>query len=217
MKVLLIAKEGDKYGIQAGEFITSNFPGSTVILGKRGAPFPEAFQNWEGDLIISYLSPWIIPQFLLEKAKFASINFHPGSPAYPGIGCTNFALYNNEKEFGITCHHMLKKVDTGSIIEVSRFPILENDSVWTLTQRCYAAISALFFKVMNELMKSGKLPESKETWQREAYKRVELNALCKITLDMDEAEVNRRIRATTYPNMPGAYLELYGNRFNFAG
>lgn len=217
MKVLLIAKEGDTYGMQAGEFIQANFPGSTVLLGKRGESIPELFHTWQGDLIISYLSPWIIPQFLLEKAKFASINFHPGSPSYPGIGCTNFALYNNEKEFGITCHHMLKKVDTGTIIEVSRFPILETDSVWTLTQRCYAAIAALFFKVMNELKMSGQFPVSNETWQREAYKRVELNALCKITVDMDEAEVKRRIRATTYPNMPGAYIELFGNRFNFAG
>jgi methionyl-tRNA formyltransferase len=215
MKILIIAKEGDAYGIKAGEYISTHFPGSTVLFGKRGDAIPELFKTWEGDLIISYISPWIIPQYLLDRAKFASINFHPGSPSYPGIGCTNFALYNSEKEFGITCHHMLKKVDTGNIIAVSRFPILENDSVWTLTQRCYAAISELFFAVMNELRATGKFSVSNENWTREAYKRVELNALCKITLDMDEAEVKRRIRATTYPNMPGAYIELYGKRFNY--
>ena len=215
MKILFIAKANDAYGSKAAEQLKVNFPNATIVLGKRGEAMPQQFNSWEGDLIISYLSPWIIPQFLLEKAKVASINFHPGSPAYPGIGCTNFALYNQEKEFGITCHHMLKKVDTGNIIAVSRFPIFESDSVLTLTQRCYDAIYELFLLVMDELKTNNELPHSTEKWTREAYKRVELNELCRITVEMTEAEVKRRIRATTYPNMPGAYIELYGHRFNF--
>ncbi len=215
MKVLFIAKENDDYGRKAGAYILKQYPDSVLVFGKRGEPMPEAVNNWQGDLIISYLSPWIIPPNLLEKAAFASINFHPGSPDYPGIGCTNFALYNQEKEFGITCHHMLKKVDTGNIIAVSRFPIHENDSVWTLTQRCYSAISELFLTVMNDLKDRGVFMESSENWTREAYRRKELNELCRISPEMSEEEINKRIRATTFPNMPGAFIELYGKRFIF--
>jgi methionyl-tRNA formyltransferase len=216
MKVLFIAKESDIYGAKAAEYIQTNYTDALIVIGKRGEPAPSLFSSWKGDLIISYLSPWIIPQDLLERASFASINFHPGSPDYPGIGCTNFALYNGEKEFGITCHHMLPKVDTGTIIAVSRFPIEEQDSVWTLTQRCYVAIFELFIQVMNELKVNGNFAKSGENWTRVAYKRKELNELCRITLDMDEQEVIRRIRATTFPNMPGAFIELYGKRFNYS-
>lgn len=215
LKVLFIAKENDAYAEKAMAFLSSLYPSAISVTGMRGSELPAAIANWKGDLLISYLSPWIIPAEVLENAQLASINFHPGSPAYPGIGCTNFALYNNEKQFGITCHHMLPKVDTGNIIAVSYFPIEQNDSVWTLTQRCYSAISELFVKVISELHESGKFAVSPEKWQRVAYRRVELNALCKITNDMSEEEVNRRIRATTFPNMPGAYIELYGHKFNY--
>ena len=44
-------------------------------------------------------------------------------------------------------------------------------------------------------------------------KRKELNALCEITPDMDEQEIKRRIRATSFPGMPGAYVILCGEKF----
>ncbi len=65
--------------------------------------------------IISFVSPWIIPENLLNSAQKAAINFHPGPPDYPGTGCYNFALYEGTKKYGVTAHHMEKKVDTGNI------------------------------------------------------------------------------------------------------
>ncbi len=35
---------------------------------------------------------------------------------------------------------MLDKVDTGKIIGVKRFSILENDTVFSITQKCYLLI-----------------------------------------------------------------------------
>lgn len=84
--------------------------------------------------MISYLCPWILPEHLLERAKVASVNFHPGPPEYPGIGCTNFAIYNQEVIFGMTCHHMATRVDTGKIVAVRRFPLFPTDTVLSLTE-----------------------------------------------------------------------------------
>src|SRR4030095_109021 len=100
-----------------------------IVYSERSQPFPQDLHNWKGDLIISYLSQWIIPQLLLEKAAVAALNFHPGPPEYPGIGCTNFAIYDNVDEFGVTCHHMAARVDTGKIIAVKRFPVYESETV----------------------------------------------------------------------------------------
>lgn len=213
--VLFFGKQGDVFCGMAEKLVRTNFKNLQVHIGKRGEPFPEAAQEWQGDYVISYLSPWIIPEAVLQTAKVASINFHPGPPEYPGIGCTNFAIYNGEKQFGITCHHMAAKVDTGNIIAVKRFPLYPADSVLSLTQRCYGYILTTFYEVMQHVIEGTPLPQSEETWQRKPYKRKELNELCRVTLDMEQAEVERRIRATSFPNAPGAYLEYQGKRFIF--
>ena len=186
-----------------------------VVLGERGEPLPHSCFDWEGDVLISYLSPWVIPARLLRKARIAALNFHPGPPEYPGIGCTNFAIYHGAREYGVTAHHMEEKVDTGRIIAVRRFPIFDDDTVFTVTQRAYEHLAVLFQSVFTQLTSSGTLPESHEKWARKPYARRELETLCKITLGMSREDIERRIKATTYPGMPGAYVEIYGHRFEY--
>jgi methionyl-tRNA formyltransferase len=151
----------------------------------------------------------------LENAGKAAINFHPGSPEYPGIGCTNFAIYDEAPEFGITCHHMAEAVDTGPIIEVRRFPLLPGDSVLDLTLRCYENILECFIDILENILLARSLPESKENWTRAPYTRRELNDLCRIDTEISEREMHRRIRATVFPNAPGPYIELHGVRFDY--
>ena len=198
MKVLFIGKEGDSYSKTAADFIQLHFKNSVVVFSKRTDPFPMYLQQWEGDLIISYLAQWILPDSILQKAGKAAINFHPGPPEYPGIGCTNFAVYNKEKEFGITCHHMLAKVDSGSIIAVRRFPVFENDTVYSITQRCYTEILHLFYKLISDVLTNQPLPQSSEIWKRKPYTRKQLNELCELKAGMDKDEIDLRIKATTY-------------------
>lgn len=214
-KILFIGKKNDFYCERAQEFIKLHFPDSSILIGKRGDIFPEDVGWWRGDYIISYLSPWVIPESLLKRAEKASINFHPGPPEYPGIGCTNFAIYNNEKTFGITCHNMNPKVDTGKIIAVRRFRCFDTDSVYSLTQRCYANILTLFYKIMSIIHDNGILPESDDRWKRKPYTRRELNELCKITPSMPEDEIIRRVKAVTFPNALGAYVQIGNIKFDY--
>jgi methionyl-tRNA formyltransferase len=146
----------------------------------------------------------------LEQASSAAINFHPGSPEYPGIGCTNFAIYNGEKDYGVTCHYMKGSVDTGNIIAVKRFPIAKEDTVFGVTQHCYQLIETMFYEIMDCILQGNPLPVSTEQWKRKPYTRKELNELCYISPDMPAEEVERRIKATTY-RWPWAYTKI-GNR-----
>lgn len=212
-KVLFLGKRGDACCAQAADFVARNFPDATIHLGQRLEPLPAELDSWEGDLLISYLSPWIAPAQLLARIRRASLNFHPGPPEYPGIGCTNFAIYNQESVFGVTCHHMLPRVDSGRIIAVSRFPLLASDSVFSLTQRCYAYILVMFYDLLLGFLAGRDWPDCGETWRRAPYTRRQLNELCRVSPEMPDEEVRRRVRATSYPGMPGAYLELAGARF----
>jgi methionyl-tRNA formyltransferase len=216
LSILFIGKKNDAYCEKAIKFIKKHFQVYRILVGKRGDPFPSKISLWKGDYIISYLSPWIIKASLLKRAKIASINFHPGPPEYPGIGCTNFAIYNREKVFGVACHHMNRKVDTGKIIAVKRFPLNKSDVVYSLTQKCYKHILSLFYDIMDIVINGRKLPEIKENWTRKPYKRFELNELCRITTDMNEKEIKRRVKSVSFANKSGAYIKIAGMKFKYS-
>lgn len=209
--VLLFGKIADPYCRQVVS-LAERETDLTFHVGTRHHAFPAESLTWHGDYLISYLSPWIIPTGLLQNATGAALNFHPGPPSYPGIGCTNFALYNDETSYGVTCHRMAPLVDTGEIVAVRRFPIFAHDTVQSLTERCHAAIFVLCSEMLALIVNGSRLPAAGETWARKPYRRSELDELCRVTLEMSHDEVRRRIRATTYPNMPGAFIEVAGAR-----
>ncbi|MCQ9206950.1 MAG: hypothetical protein NG740_03620 [Omnitrophica bacterium] len=216
MKVILFAKEGKPTVKDVVEFLKTHFSETLVYLGNPGDNLPEKVFNEKCDILISYLSPWIIPRTILDISKFANINFHPGPPKYPGIGCFNFAIYNEEKTYGVTAHLMEEKVDTGNIIAVKRFSLPENDSVYKLCRRSYAHMLLLFYNVMDFILRNNVLPASREVWKRKPYLREELNMLCLVKPGMPHREIEKRVKATTYPGMPGAYLKLSGHRFEYS-
>lgn len=209
LQILFIGKENDPFSVQAAEFVQLHYPTAKIIYSIREKPFPKELYNWKGDLIISYLSQWIIPKQLLDSANFAAINFHPGPPEYPGIGCTNFAIYDEAEEFGITCHHMNAKVDTGMLIAMKRFPVFSEDTVYSITQQCYSAILDMFYNIFDIIMSGKNLPAANENWKRKPYLRKELNDLCKLTPDMGVDEIERRIKATNYLQ-PWAFMQADG-------
>ena len=196
--LLLLGKQDDPYVESALRFCQRNFTEVTAYLGRWGDKLPEDWKKWEGDYVISYLSLWVVPEHLLKKAKVAAFNFHPASPDYPGIGCNNFALYEDAKEYGVTCHHMAPRVDTGAIIAVKRFPVFATDDVASLLLRTYAHQLVLFYEIMSLIIEGRELPVSEEQWTRKPFSRTEFNQLGRITSEMTKEEIARRVRAVAY-------------------
>ena len=197
-KVLFLRKKDNDYAQRAENYIRKHFQNPFIFTGGRKDKLPAEVLNWQGDLLISFISSWIYPPRLLSNASFAAINVHPGSPEDPGTGCTNFAVYEGAKEYGITCHHMKAGVDSGSIIDVKRFPVKEEDTVYGITQHCYQLIEDSFYEIMNGILQMQPMPVTNEQWKRKPFTRKQLDELCTITPDMPGDEVERRIKATTY-------------------
>lgn len=212
--LLFLGKADDPDCARALEFCKVHFSNLTYCLGKWGDPLPEHIRKWEGDYIISYLSRWVVPEELLKHAKKAAINFHPASPEYPGIGCNNFALYEDAREYGTTCHYMATKVDTGRIIAVRRFPVYPEDDVESVLKRTYENQITLFFEITKLIADGDELPVSTETWTRKPFSRKQFDELCRITPNMSEDEVRRRIRAVSYKQWQ-PYVEIQGYRFEY--
>jgi methionyl-tRNA formyltransferase len=213
MKVILFAKKNKPNIDKVIKYLRNK---SDVIVYQGGVSdaFPRIKRD-SFDLLISYLSPWIIPGAILNKAKMGCINFHPGSPKYPGIGCFNFAIYNGDKKYGVVAHIMEEKVDSGRIIGAKFFPLSVSDSVYSLSVKSYAFMFKLFCEVMDYIFKFKEFPNCRETWKRKPYKRSELENLCRVNFNMSKKEIENRIKATRYPSMPGAYVELFGNKFEY--
>jgi len=193
--VLFLGKANDAHVARAAAFCRLNFARASSYLGNWGDPLPDGAASWTGDLIISYLSRWIVPPGLLDRAKIA-INFHPGPPEYPGYGCNNFAIYEGAAEYGVTCHHMAPRVDAGPIIAVTRFPVLSSDNAGTLLARAYDFQIVLFYAIVGRIVRGEALPASAETWTRTPFTRKEFGELGRLTPGMNEAEIARRKRAT---------------------
>ena len=195
-------------------FCQNNFELVECYLNQWGDRLPENIGQCDCDYIISYLSTWVIPEYVLKIAKVAAINFHPGSPDYPGIGCTNFALYDNVEEYGVTCHHMFSKIDTGTIISCKYFPVSPMDNMASVISRAYDLQLELFFEIMTVILNGKQLPKTEEQWKRKPFTRKELTELARITPNMSKDEVARVIRATSYKNwLP--ILKLHGFKFEF--
>lgn len=208
--LLFFGKSKDEHTQRALSFCQDNFTSVEFHLGRFGqGRLPEEIGWWSGDYIISYLSPWVLPDSLLKRAKKASINFHPASPDYPGIGCNNFALYDEVNEYGVTSHHMARQVDTGDIIAVKRFPAYKTDTVESILSRTHDHLLCLFYAVMGHIIAEEPIPVSEETWTRKPFTRKELNELAQIKTDMSRAEVAKRVRATTFGDWKPT-VELHG-------
>jgi len=212
--LLFLGKANDAYCAQALEACLPRFTTVTASLGHWGDPLPDQARDWSGDYIISYLSRWVVPEALLKRAARAAINFHPAPPEYPGIGCNNFALYEEAKEYGVTCHHMAARVDTGAIIAVRRFPLLPEDDVESLLTRTYEHQLALFLEIAALAGEGLELPRSSETWTRSPFTRKQFEALFCITPEMSEAEIGRRVRALSYKEFQ-PFVEIKGYRFEY--
>lgn len=207
--VLFLSKEDD-WSEQAGAFAQNIF-GKELLWerGTRSSEAPRSFSLPRYRVVLSFLSPWIVPAEVLSRSSI-SINFHPGSCDYPGIGCYNFALYEGAAEFGPVCHYMLPKVDSGQVIAETLFPLAPEDTVETLKLKTMQHMLAMFKYIIPKIAANEELPVNKRQWMRPAFTRRQLNALCEITPEMDTLEQQRRIRATTYPGYPGPYKLVDG-------
>jgi methionyl-tRNA formyltransferase len=211
-RICLLTKES-LYSNVAINFIKQNFSDYRIVKSDSGELLNGLQYEMKFDYIIAFLYPNIVPESVLKNAKTASVNFHPGPPEYPGAGCYSFALYNEETFFGTTCHHMLKRPDTGHLIFVKRFPIFETDTLSTLKERTMTYTLLNFFEMMYLILEKKELPVADEHWKRDPYLQKDFRKLLEINSNMSTNEIDKRIRATAHPLYPGPYFEIQGKKY----
>lgn len=191
-----------------------------IVYNKgKGDKLPEDIALVNSDYIICFRSWFILPKQVLESPKYYSINIHPGPPNYPGSGCINFALYNEENEFGVTTHIMEEKVDSGKIINYETFPVLKNqslESVLKIThQKLFNQLTDLLLNLSlhgNKYIEQNIIKNNSVKWSSVKRTLKELNNHREIKLDFSEIEFNKRMRSFHHNDFP-LYIKFQNKTF----
>lgn len=125
------------------------------VLRLANVNSPESLEHLGGhraDLLVSMSFDQIVKAGLLNLCPLGAVNCHAGAlPFYRGRNVLNWALINDEPEFGVTVHYMDEGIDTGDIVLQRMSPISDDDTYATLLDRAttlcadtlYAAIRLL--------------------------------------------------------------------------
>lgn len=175
------------------------------------------FSKKKIDYIFCFRSFYILSKSIITKAKYGAINFHPGPPEYRGVGAANFAIYNNNKNFGFTVHFMNEKIDHGRIISVRRFKLNNKDTIKTVLHKTYRLMYKEAISIINNINKNSlylkeKKENKKNCWSKKINNLKSLNKFYEISKKITKIELKRKLRATVIENhMP--YIRLHGHIF----
>ena len=219
IKILFFCRKNCNFSKKMFQELKKNFKKITrVVSTEPNKKIPKKIHKWKGHYILSFRSFYILPIKLIKQAKFAAINFHPGTPKYRGIGCVNFAILNSEKVYGSTCHLMAKRIDNGKIIDVRKFNIKKNDNIKIILKRSYNFQFKQFKKIINKIKSNNfnlnlMIKKSKQDkWSKKIYNREDLNKLYKLNSLVKSNDLKKYLRATLI-NKFRPYFEIDGKKY----
>lgn len=121
--------------------------------------FLEKIKRYECDILVSMSFNQIFKKSIIKLTPKGIINCHAGKlPFYRGRNILNWALINDEKEFGITVHYVDEGIDTGDIIMQRTFPISDEDNYSTLLQRAYQECARILYDSLVLIQKDAVVP-----------------------------------------------------------
>jgi methionyl-tRNA formyltransferase len=162
------------------------------------------------DLVVSFLYPLLIREPVLSLGRIGCLNFHPAPlPDFRGVGGYNVAILEGRREWGVSCHFVDERFDTGDLVEVERFAIdPDAHTAFSLDLESGERLVGLFGRVIDRALAGGELPREPQGEGR-YITREEFEGL-RVVRPGDD--LDRKLRAFWYPPYPGAVVEVDGRR-----
>lgn len=125
--------------------------------------FIDAMKGYGCDLFVSMSFNQIFRSELINLPPLKTINCHAGKlPYYRGRNILNWALINDEKEFGITIHYVDEGIDTGNIILQRCYSITDEDDYASLLGRAYEGCSTNLYDAIKMVQRGDVTPITQE-------------------------------------------------------
>ena len=94
-----------------------------VHIASNEKNMTDAAEAYEPDLIMAPYLKTAIPEIIWKK--YTCLIIHPGIPGDRGSSSLDWAILNNEKEWGVTILQATKKMDAGPVWATDTFPMRE--------------------------------------------------------------------------------------------
>ena len=166
------------------------------------------------NLLISFGTSVIVPEYILKHKNLTAINLHTGLPEYPGRDIHHFVIYYGEKEHGATLHQMTKNVDEGRIIYVKKFKILNSHTPFNLLNLSNEYGIELVIKFIRYFLKNKKIPKTTNRfWGKYKFSRKKFLDLCFIENGITNTEFKRRLKSLQMSGFKNIYTIIHNQKF----
>lgn len=167
----------------------------------NSSEFLEKLKFFNCDIFVSMSFDQIFKKHLISMATRGAINCHAGKlPFYRGRNILNWVLINDEKEFGITVHHIDEGIDTGDIILQKSFPINEEDDYQTLLRRAHSGCAQALLTALQQIERGvdSRTPQrTVHPWGSYCVKRIQGDE--RINWNQTSREVFNFVRSLCHP------------------
>ena len=154
----------------------------------------------------------ILPQKVLDIPTFGCINIHASVlPKYRGSAPYQWAVLDGLTETGVSAMYLVREMDAGDIIEVSKTPIGENETAGQLLDRLAVLGADLLSKTLTRFAESGMVPATAQDPAQVSYAPMLDKTMCPIDWNKTAQQIHNHVRGL-HP-WPVAITEIQGTKF----
>lgn len=153
----------------------------------------------------------ILPQKVLDIPTFGCINIHASVlPKYRGSAPYQWAVLDGLTETGVSAMYLVREMDAGDIIEVSKTEIGENETAGELLDRLAVLGADLLSKTLTRFTQ-GSVPAVPQNPEEVSYAPMLDKTMCPIDWNKTAQQVHNHVRGL-HP-WPVAITEIQGTKF----
>ena len=154
----------------------------------------------------------ILPQRVLDIPTYGCINIHASVlPQYRGSAPYQWAVLDGLTETGVSAMYLVREMDAGDIIEVSKTPIGENETAGELLDRLAVLGADLLSKTLTRFAETGMVPAVHQDPALVSYAPMLDKTMCPIDWNRTAQQVHNHVRGL-HP-WPVATTEIQGKKF----
>ena len=154
----------------------------------------------------------ILPQKVLDVPTFGCINIHASVlPKYRGSAPYQWAVLDGLTETGVTAMYLVREMDAGDIIDVSKTPIGENETAGELLDRLAVLGADLLSKTLHRFASGEPIPRTPQDESQVSYAPMLDKSMCPIDWNKTARQIHNQVRGL-HP-WPVATMQLQGKQF----
>ena len=178
----------------------------------KDAETVEQLRALKPDVIAVVAYGRILPQEVLDIPQHGCVNIHASLlPSYRGSAPYQWAVLDGLKETGVSAMYLVREMDAGAVIEVSKTPIGENETAGELLDRLAIMGADLLSKTLTRFKNGEQVDAVPQDPEKVSYAPMLDKTMCPIDFTKTAQQVHDKVRGL-HP-WPVATMELQGKKF----